>query len=316
MTEELAEQQGPTQNLLQDPAYHLSSRGVIQCSGTDGAEACISVLQTLVCSSLDALPEKAVFTHVLNAEGCLFADLFVWEHESSLLIECARRTIPELRKLIYETALPQRVQCEDVSDQWRVFARLPDQNYFDDGTLLLRCTDPRRHMGARMLRPASLPRSYDWGSELKWVGHALKLGFLPTSEVLTEHDDLSLTPLEAGLHALNLLERDRLPEKQQKYIDDPKHSLRRRLLPVRIEPNAFVFADMGGTSIAADELVVGRIITHQSLYGLALVHIEPWRKALAAGKELRCCDQQVLITWPSWLAQESLGRGGPVAMAN
>jgi hypothetical protein len=58
---------------------------------------------------------------------------------------------------------------------------------------------------------------------------------------------------------------------------------------------------------------LGTVIAHRGLYGLVLVELAPWRKALQAAKPLECAGQQVLITWPSWLARESQGRAGPVA---
>jgi len=205
------------------------------------------------------------------------------------------------------------VTARDVSVDWRVFAELPDQNTFDDGSAFIKYVDPRWHMGARVLRPANTISSSQWGSEIKWATHALKLGFLPSATLLQE---VPVSALEAGLHALNLLDSNQLPQRLQAAISSPKENLSRRLLPMRIEPNSFSFPTMaGGLPVSAGDVEIGKAIGHHGLFALALIDLEAWRNALATGTPLQCADQSVLITWPSWLAQESRGRGGPVAMS-
>jgi hypothetical protein len=119
------------------------------------------------------------------------------------------------------------------------------------------------------------------------------------------------------LHAMNLLDINRLPEGLQAAMSSPQENLSRRLLPMRIEPNSFFFPTMaGGLPVSAGDVEIGKAIGHHGLFALALIDLEAWRNALATGTPLHCADQSVLITWPSWLAQESRGRGGPVAMSS
>jgi hypothetical protein len=125
----------------------------------------------------------------------------------------------------------------------------------------------------------------------------------------------SLTAVELGLHALGLVDSARLSSDLQQVLKAPQNLISRRLLPLRLEPNSKVFSAMAGHTVTAGEVELGKVILHEGLYGLVLVNLEPWRAAQAAGQVLRCCEQQVVITWPSWLAHESLGRGGPVALA-
>ena len=164
-----------------------------------------------------------------------------------------------------------------------------------------------------MLRPVNTISSSQWGSEIKWATHALKLGFLP-SAALAQH--VPVSPLEAGLHSLDLLDTNRLPERLRAALSSPADNLCQRLLPMRIEPNSVSFPTMaGGLPVSAGGVEIGKAIGHHGLFALALVELEPWRHALATGTPLHCAGQRVLITWPSWLAQESRGRGGPVAMS-
>ena len=80
-------------------------------------------------------------------------------------------------------------------------------------------------------------------------------------------------------------------------------------------PNGDTPDPEAGRAVTAGDVVLGTVIAHRGLYGLALVTLDPWREALRAGHPLCCADQQVLITWPTWLARESRGRAGPVAVA-
>ena len=302
------------QSLLEDQAFLLESRGVICVQGERGAEA----LQPLVCTSLGKVTKKPVLAHVLDDDGHLMIDLFVVSNQKDLLVECDKSLIPSLLELLSPHCEALDVTARDVSVEWRVFAELPDQNTFDDGSAFIKYVDPRWHMGARVLRPINTINSSQWGSEIKWATHALKLGFLPSASLL---QDVPVSPLEAGLHAmklqdLDLLERDRLPEGLQTAMSSPQENLSRRLLPMRIEPNSFSFPTMaGGLPVTAGDVEIGKAVGHHGLFVLALIELEAWRNALAMRTPLHCAGQSVLITWPSWLAQESRGRGGPVAMS-
>ena len=298
------------QFLLEDQAFLLESRGVICLQGERAAEA----LQPLITTSLESITKKSVLTYVLDDDGLLKLDFFVVSYGEDLLIDIDKSLILTLLELLSPQCQALRVSANDVSADWRVFAQLPDQQTFDDGSLFVKYVDPRWHMGVRLLRPANAISSSQWGSEIKWAKHAHKLGFLPSTALL---QGIPVTALEAGLHTINLLDSKQLPEQLQAAMSSSAESLSRRLLPMRIEPNSFSFTTMvGGLSVLAGDVEIGKAVCHHGLFALALIELEPWRKALATNTPLHCADQPVLITWPSWLAQESRGRGGPVAMSS
>jgi hypothetical protein len=297
------------QHLLEDEAFLLESRGVIRLRG----EQAVPALEALVASSLAEVLRRPLLTCVLDEEGYLVADLFVVSHEGDLLIECEKQFVAALLALLSPICDRQGVSANNVSDRWRVFAELPDQNTFEDGIPYIKYADPRWHMGHRLLRPASTPRSSRWGSELKWSGHAFKLGFLPGAALVRQ---LSVDPLEAGLHAIGVLDPQRLTPDLRAALANPREKILRRILPLRVEPDSLSFSTMTGAPVLAGDTVIATVIAHIGLYALALTEIALWRAALQAGQPLRCLGQTVLVTWPSWLAQESLGRGGPVAIAD
>lgn len=306
--QQFIQQHSATQHLLEDEAFLLESRGVIRLRG----EQAVQALQTLVASSLAEIT-RPVLTCILDEEGYLVADLFVVSHEGDLLIECEKQFVTALLALLSPACKEQGVSASNVSDRWRVFAELPDQNTFEDGIPFIKYADPRWHMGYRVLRPASAPRSSRWGSELKWSGHAFKLGFLPGAALVR---NLSVDPLEAGLHVIGALDPQRLTPDMRAALGNPREKILRRILPLRVEPDSLSFSTMTGSPILAGGTVIGTVIAHIGLYALALTKIAPWRAALQVGQTLHCAGQTVLVTWPSWLAQESLGRGGPVAVAD
>ena len=167
-------------------------------------------------------------------------------------------------------------------------------------------------MGARLLRPASVAQSSQWQSELHWLAHVLRLGVLPSGDAIA---NFAIEPREANLQSIGVLDSNCVSEKLQAEMALPLASIRKRILPMRIEPSAFAFATMTGLPVLAGSTEIATVVAHQGIYALALVELEPWRNALQAGKLIQCAEQTVLITWPSWLAQESRGRMGPVALA-
>ena len=308
------------QFLVEDSAHSLTSRGVIQLSGARVTEA----LQPLVTRSLqgfeDSGTSRALLTYMLDSAGAVFADLFVVvakppaAEDAIVLLDCARSQLSRILDLLAVPCEKYAVCPMDVSSDWRVFAELPSQTTFKHVGQYLKYRDPRQYMGARILRPSDDPQSSQWQSELHWVAHALRLGQLPSAEAF-EH--LDVEPQEANLHSNGVLpDSDCRPGKLVLKTAEPLDSIRRRVLPFRVEPLSSAFATMNGQSVLAAGVKIATVFMHHGLYGLALVEIEPWRSALHGGQVLQCAGETVQITWPSWLGQESSGRMGPVASAS
>ena len=298
----------PMQSLLQDEAYLLASRGVIRLSG----EGALDVVQAIVSGSLASVGSRSALAYVLDEDGCILADLFVVSHNEALLLECEQSAIEAVMVLLSDAADARGVAVVDASADWQVFGELPNQSTFKEGGFFIRYADPRWHMGARLLRPCGAVQSHAWGSELKWQGHAFKLGVIPNAHAVSAH---GIDAREANLHSLGLLNADCVGEALQRDLASPTDTISQRVLPLRVEPDAFAFPTMTGQAVTAGDVTLGTVIAHRGLYGLALVALDPWREALRAGHSLCCADQQLLITWPTWLARESGGRAGPVAVA-
>lgn len=301
------------QHVEEDTALRLDSRGVVSLTGAGALEM---IKRSLIGFSRELDPEsdKASMGFVLDADGFLRTELYIVPKDEGFLIDCPKDRIPALLDRVEAMCADIEANCSDVSNDWIVFAELPDQKTFDYGEPYIKYTDPRWHMGARVLRPKSPAlHSSLWGSELKWANQAFKLGFLPHVGYL---GDESITILEAGFHQVVTLDPEELPEDQRSQLANPGKELLRRVLPVRVEPTDGSFSTLTGKEIVSGDDRIGKVLGHYGLYAVGIIEIAPWRKALHERRVIDCDGQPVLITWPSWLAQESHGRGGPVALAS
>jgi len=68
---------------------------------------------------------------------------------------------------------------------------------------------------------------------------------------------------------------------------------------------------MAGAPLTAGDTVIGTMLDQEGVCGIALVSLDQWRLALAAGSKLFCAGLPILISWPTWLSSESEGRVGP-----
>ena len=291
--------------LAEDDAYLLSSRAVLRVRGDAGRAA----LQGLITNELSTDGRAATYGVVVDHEGRVTGDLFVVPDEDDLLVDCDRsQAATWLERIRANAAGPSDVT--DETARWRVFGLLNNQSLFDDGTPYIRYADPRRHeLGSRVLRPVESRESLSWRHEGKWRAHAYRLG-VATTEVFGR---VRLNPYEAGLHALSALAPARLAALGLAPLEIGPGQAARRLLPFRVEPSGPGLPAMVGEPVVGGQTPVGQVIAIQSLFGLALMDLEPWRAALARGDLLRCAGEQVLVAWPTWLGRESTGRATPAA---
>lgn len=292
--------------LVEDDAYHLTSRGVLRVRGADGRD----VLQALLTNEIPADGRAATYAAVVDADGHVAGDLFVVPDAGDLLIDCDRGQAATWAELIRTNAQGRRAEVIDESARWRVFGLLNNQTVFDDGTPYIRYADPRRHeLGSRILRPVEARESLSWRHEGKWRAHAYRLGIV-TTEVFGR---ARVGPYEAALHALSALSPSRLAALGLPDLDAGPAGAARRVLPFRVEPSGPGVPAMLGEPVMAGQAAVGQVVAIQGLFGLALIDLDPWRTALAGAELVRCAGEQLLVAWPTWLGRESTGRATPAA---
>ncbi|MCC7266005.1 MAG: hypothetical protein IT546_01555 [Caulobacteraceae bacterium] len=291
--------------LVEDEAHHLASRGVLRVRGEEARTA----LQALLTNEIPPEARGATYAVAVDGGGRVYGDLFVLPDDDGLLVDCDRSQAAMWLELI-EPSAAGRVRVVDESERWRVFGLLNNQALFDDGTPYIRYADPRRHeLGSRVLRPSEARESLSWRHEGKWRSHAYRLG-VPGVEVF---DRAKVDVFEAELHALAALHPARLAALGLPTLEAGPSAARRRVLPFRVEPSGPGVPAMLGEPILGGQDEIGRVVSIQGLFGLALTELAPWRAALAQAAPLSCAGEQVLIAWPTWLGRESLGRGSPAA---
>jgi hypothetical protein len=291
-------------SLLEDDAHFLKSRAVLRIGSQQAA-----ALQGLFTAPLDRLENGCIFALHVDDEGRVVADAFLVRSEGDVLIDCDREDVKTLRERLTHAG----IAAEDVSGNWRVFAELPNQATHGGGPTSIRVADPRRReLGARVYRRFEPRESTAWRHEGLYLAHANRLGIPPRAALLRQ---FGVDPIEAQFHALGALDAEAVaPESAAKLRKELRPQ--RRLLPFRVEPTGFTLPDMNGASLLAGETVVGVAINRHGLFGLGLVDLGPWRRVLADGVQVRCADEPVLITWPTWIARQSEGRASPAAQRN
>ena len=289
------------ESLLEDDAHYLRSRALLRVDTKQSA-----ALQAMFTASLDRVHGNCVFALHLDEEGAIVADAFIVGTEGDLLLDCDREDVSVLQERLRKAG----ISAEDVTGDWRVFAELPNQSTSPGGPPFIRVSDPRRReLGARIYRPAEPRESTAWRHEGLYQAHANRLGIAPRAALLRQFD---IDPIEAQLHTLSALDAAHVPtELAESLRAGPQPQ--RRLLPFRVEPTGFELPDMNGKPLLAGEPSIGVAISRQGLFGIGLIQLEPWRKAIADGVQVRCANEPVSITWPTWIALESEGRASPAA---
>jgi hypothetical protein len=287
--------------LVEDDAHRLRSRAVLRCDA-----ARVPALQESFTASLEPVEKGCVFALHVDDEGTLVADAFLVKSEDDVLIDCDGQDLSDLKRRLANAD----IRVQDVSNEWRVFAELPNQSAFGDGPPCVRVSDPRRReLGARVYRRAESRESTAWRHEGLYLAHANKLGIPPRPALLRR---FGVDPFEAHFHALGALDAEHVsPEWAARLRGEWRPQ--RRVLPFRVEPTGPTLPHMDGAPLLADGATLGVAMTRQGLWGLGLVELAPWRGALAAGVPVLCEGEPVLITWPTWIARESEGRASPAA---
>ena len=97
----------------------LDGRGVLAVSGEDRAD----FLQGLVSNDVHSISETfSIYAALLTPQGKFFCDFFMSNGQSEFLLECDSKLLPELEKKLRMHKLRSKINIEDVSDQFDVFA--------------------------------------------------------------------------------------------------------------------------------------------------------------------------------------------------
>ncbi len=280
-------------SLLSDTAHLFRNRRILEVKGD------LTGLEVIATGGAPSEDERGRFVSLLTSDGRLDADLYIAPFEGGWLVDVHAELLTQVFERLAGLAGVTSVDRSAV-ERWRIFGELPDQKGAETPFQTLRFADTRRReLGNRVFRAAAEPEGFDWRHARKWDGQAMRLGVLPDHRCVLGK---GILPQEAGYHRL-LGGSDAVTPNE----------IRRRVLPVRVDPRNKTIPVMADAPILADGREIGTMLDQEGLCGIALVTLQPWREALQTETRITCLDEPVLISWPTWLSSESEGRVGPAS---
>ena len=274
----------------------LDDRGVLEVSGADAT----ALLQGLVSNDLAHLEQQpAVYAALLTPQGKYLVDFLIYRHGDALWLDVEAARLDDLVRRL--TLYRLRADASFTRrDDLAVYALFDGDAAAVESAEIDRL-DPRldalgrRVVGApAMVEPAlaALAEAADFAT---WDRHRLALG-VPDGTRDLEPDKALL--LENGFVELNGVDFDKGCFVGQELTARMRYrgTVRKRLVPVTLEGSA-----KPGTSIRAGEVEVGELRSVAGELGLALIRLDRWDRAKAAGEPLQAEAAVVAPRVPDWL---------------
>ncbi|MEO1089185.1 MAG: folate-binding protein [Pseudomonadota bacterium] len=275
----------------------LDDRGVVSVAGTDAR----ALLQGLISNDLDGLtPTHPLYAALLTPQGKYLFDFIVIDAGDHLLLDVEKARASDLvrRLTLYRLRADVQFAILDEVCVHAVFGELAELPPLPETATL---ADPRhpdlgwRALGAPDHVAAALGDVASPTDMAAYDRHRLELG-VPDGSRDLEIDRALL--LESGFVELNGVAFDKGCFIGQELTARMRYrsTVRKRLLPVRIEGHT-----EPGSLIKDGEVDVGELRSIRDGRGLALIRIERWRAAAAAGRRLQAGDATVEPSVPDWV---------------
>lgn len=274
----------------------LDDRGVLEVSGADA----VKLLQGLVSNDLDRLArEPAIYAALLTPQGKYLFDFLVFGRGDALWLDVEAARLDDLvrRLTLYrlraDVAFTRR-------DDLAVYA-LFDGDAPPVAGAEIDVSDPRlaalgrRVIGARETVEPALAAVAAPASFADWDRHRLALG-VPDGTRDLEPDKALL--LENGFVELGGVDFEKGCFVGQELTARMRYrgTVRKRLVPVTLDGSA-----AAGTAIRAGDIEVGELRSVRGEHGLALIRLDRWEQAQAAGRPLQAETAVVSPRVPDWL---------------
>ncbi|MBL4620146.1 MAG: folate-binding protein YgfZ [Marinicaulis sp.] len=266
---------------------HLSDRAIIRITGEDKRP----FLQGLTSQDIDRLtPEAATFTALLTPQGKILFDFFIVEDGDAFLIDCDREAAPALAKRLTLYKLRAKVVIE-IDEALVVMASIQLPSPADG----IAFSDPRLlTLGWRIIsvKNEHIQSGY-------YDHRRIALG-VPEFGKDFGSDEMFL--LDVNYDALNGVSYKKGCFVGQEVTSRMKRkgAVRKRTLIVECEDASL---NKGAPVIAGDS-TLGEILSSASHQALALIRLDRWGKATAAGATLTCEDHKVHLAIPEYLKQD------------
>jgi len=286
----------------------LAHRGLIVVSGEDRR----TFLQGLVSNDVErAGPARALWSAFLTPQGRFLHEFFLAERADALILEAEAERRADLIKRLSIYRLRNKATIAPL-DGWGVFALWGDGATravglapesgsaapFAGGTVLV---DPRlAEAGLRAWLPAGSEAAlaaagFAPAPLAEWDAHRIRLGLPDGSRDLVPEKAILL---ENGFDELKGVDWQKGCYLGQELIARTKYRglVRKRLMPVAIEGPP----PPPGTPVTLGEAEAGEMRSSAGNVGLALIRLEQFDQAAAAGAPLVAGTARLRPTRPSW----------------
>jgi hypothetical protein len=290
------------------PIVHLAERSLLKVSGPDARK----FLDGLVTNDMDAVtPEKAGFGALLTAQGKIISDFFVValpdEDGGGFVLDCPAAMAPDLAKRLMLYKLRAKLAIEDLSETAAVVASA------DGGALPPDCgvvfADPRSPaLGQRAIVAKEDAPGLADASEEDYLAHRLTVG-MPEGGKDFGYGGSFTFPHEAMMDQNGGVSFRKGCYVGQEVVSRMQHrgTARTRCVPVVFDGG---IRSEWGVDVLAGEKKLGEIGSTAKGRGMAMVRLDRWADALAAGETITGGGLAITLVKPGFAAMPFPGEAG------
>ena len=288
----------------------LEDRGFIQVNGPEAKE----FLQNIVTNNVEKVtPESTLFSSILTPQGKYLFDFFIIKLKDNYLIECEKKSTPEIIKLLNFYKLRSKVDLVDLNEKYTVaiislekFREINNSDLLKGKTTTyeenLIYIDPRSEkLGAKIISKTK---------DINLIIKKLNLNIVDKQKYYKESFDLGILQTEMkklkekifGIEN-NLDELNGIDFKKGCYIGQEntsriklRNKLRRRVLPVQK-----IKGDVSENDIIKyKDIEIGKVMIDKPLPFALVKVVDPDLKEFN-NIELKCGNSKIKILKPDWI---------------
>ena len=288
----------------------LEDRGFIQVNGPEAKE----FLQNIVTNNVEKVtPESTLFSSILTPQGKYLFDFFIIKLKDNYLIECEKKSTPEIIKLLNFYKLRSKVDLVDLNEKYTVaiislekFREINNSDLLKGKTTTyeenLIYIDPRSEkLGAKIISKTK---------DINLIIKKLNLNIVDKQKYYKESFDLGILQTEMkklkekifGIEN-NLDELNGIDFKKGCYVGQEntsriklRNKLRRRVLPVQK-----IKGDVSENDIIKyKDIEIGKVMIDKPLPFALVKVVDPDLKEFN-NIELKCGNSKIKILKPDWI---------------
>ncbi len=276
----------------------LPSRALFRLTGSDAADW----LQDLITNDVECLEDEgALYAALLSPQGKILFDFLVYSAQEGMLIDCEAASLDALMKRLSMYKLRSDVTLAAEPDLGVISSCTP----LDEALPFVEVAapDPRlEKLGYRMvgnlarMQTAYEEQGHRVDGEDVYRDYLLGLGIPGGGEDFAAG---KAYPLESNFEELHGVSFSKGCFIGQEVVARMKHKavLKKRTLPFTCEANP----PAAGSEIRAGPSKVGDVLASAASGGIALIRLNEWRAALAAGQTLEVDGIKLSVSVPEWL---------------